>query len=101
MKKYAVLTQEDSDYGIEKGSLLWVKRIETSSVNDGEFIYFKYSEHRGTFGIVVGDTVESIDDIYELSECKVYRLEDEEIKRVAKGLTTNLDPLAYPHLENV
>ena len=88
-------------YGIEEGSIIWANAIEVASVDDGEFIYFKYSKHSETFGIVVGDTVESVDDIYELSECKIYRLEDEEVKRVAKGMTTNLNPLAYPHLENV
>jgi hypothetical protein len=91
---------EDNNYGIEKGSIIWADEIEVSSVDDGEFIYFKFDD-LGTFGIIVGDTVESKDDIYELSECRVYRLEDEEVKRVAKGTTANLNPLAYPHYENV
>jgi hypothetical protein len=102
MKEICIFVQaKNHPYGIKEGSTIWADEIEVSSVDDGEFIYAKYSENHGTFGIVVGNIVESIDDIYELSECKVYRLIDEEVKRVAKGTTANLNPLAYPHYENV
>ena len=72
---------EDNHYGMKKGSIIWVNKTEGSSVDEGELIYAKYSEHGGTFGTVVGDTVESLckDDIYDLSECAVYRLEAEPI----------------------
>ncbi len=103
MKEICVFIQaENNYYGMEKGSIIWADEIDNSSVNDGEFIYLIHSTGEA-FGIVVGDAIESLceDDIYELSECKVYRLEDEEVKRVAKGMTTNLKPLAYPHYENV
>ncbi len=83
-KTYAVHTQgENNPYGIKQGSIIWVHEINNSSVNDGEFIYFMYSRHGGTFGIVTGDTVESlsVDDVYNLSDCRVYRVEDERIER--------------------
>ena len=84
----AVFVQEKNyKYGIEKGSTIWINEIDNSSVNDGEFIYFKSSQYGGAFGMIEDDTVESEDDIYLLSDCRTYRLEDEEISRVAKELS--------------
>ena len=103
-KSYAIFTQgDDNHYGLKAGDITWVHEVSHSELQEGEFIYVKYSKHSGTYGIVKGDTVESDceDEIYNLSDCRPYRVEDEEVKRVAEGMTANLNPSAYPHLENV